>query len=524
MSLLDPQVVVDYRARGWWGSTTLSQLVRQRATTTPDAVAYITPERRTTWAEYDREADGVAQLLVGLGLQPGERVALLLPDSELVHVALLGTERAGVVAAGLGWRSGLAEINHLVRRTGARVLLTAASRRGQSAAELVASLDVAFDHVVVLPCAPAGPVDSTLSLGAEDLYLLNSTSGTTGMPKVVTQFQSRWIRFLEHAVDTGGLGPDERLMSVIPAPFGFGIWTSHVGPAYLGAPTVVLPQFDVELMASMIEAEKTTVLCCVSTQFRMLLNSPLAEQHDLSSLRVMFTGGEMIPPDRAAEFEERTGAVVLSFFGSNETGAFTATRHDDPREKRLTTVGRPLPEMHMKLYDAAGQVVTGTGIPGGYGPLTCAGYWDDDEANRLLYAPDGAMLMGDVVTIDEDGYVSIVGRTSDIIIRGGKNISAVQVENEVDSHPLVDAVGIVPVTDAVFGEKVCAVVTLRPGSTLVLADLTAHLESRGLGRESWPEHLIVLADLPRSSGGKLAKGDLRRLAEEHLAGVRPGAL
>jgi acyl-CoA synthetase len=332
------------------------------------------------------------------------------------------------------------------------------------------------------------------------------------MPKVVTQTQARWMRFFEHAVDCGRLGADETFMSVIPAPFGFGLWTAHVAPIVSGRPCVVLPRFDVPTMARLIEQERVTVLCCVSTQFRMLLNHPVSWEHDLSSLRVMFTGGEMIPPDRAREFEERTGALVLSFFGSNETGALTATRWDDPPDKRLTTVGRVLPSMQMRLYSPDGARVEGSGIPGGLGPLTCNGYWDDDEANAQLYAADGFMLMGDVVSVDDEGYVSVIGRTSDIIIRGGKNVSAVEVEQHVDAHPAVDGVGIVPVPDEVFGERVCAVVTLVPGSSLTLPELTGFLEERGLGKESWPEHLLVLDELPRSSGGKLAKADLKALA------------
>ncbi len=495
-----PEVVADYTARGWWGIDTLSEMVRRHARTAPDATAYITPDRRTTWAEYDAEADAVAGGLSDL--EPGSRLGVLLPDSEQVHVALLGVERAGLVAAGLGARAGQAEIEHLVRRTGAVAVLTDRDLPGIPTREM--------------PTVPGRP-DRRRALGPNDLWLLNSTSGTTGMPKVVTQTQNRWIRFLEHAVDVGGLGPDERFMSVIPAPFGFGLWTSHVAPAYLGAPTVVLPRFDVPTMVRLIEQEQVTVLCCVSTQFRMLLNHPVAAEHDLSSLRVMFTGGEMIPPDRAAEFEERTGAVVLSFFGSNETGALTATRHDDPREKRLTTVGRPLAEMNVRLYDEAGEVVEGEGIPGGRGPLTCAGYYDDDEANAALYAPDGAMLMGDLVRVDADGYLQVIGRTSDIIIRGGKNISAVQVEIEVDAHAAVDEVAIVAVPDAVFGERVCAVVTLVPQTALTLGDLTAHLAARGLGKESWPEHLLVVEELPRSSGGKVAKGEVREIARTLVA-------
>jgi len=170
--------------------------------------------------------------------------------------------------------------------------------------------------------------------------------------------------------------------------------------------------------------------------------------------------------------------------------------------------------MNLRLFDEAGTDVTasGRGIPGGKGPLTCAGYYDDPAANQLLYAADGSMLMGDVVTVDEDGYVSLVGRVSDLIIRGGKNISAVQVETEVDTHPAVDQVGIVPVPDEVFGERVCAVVTLVPGASLDLAGLSSHLLARGLSRELLPEHLVVVDALPRSSGGKLAKGELKALA------------
>lgn len=449
--------------------------------------AYITPSRRTSWTELDAMADAVAWSL--RDLEPGDRVGIHLPDDESVHAAFLGTERAGVVGVGIGARASQAEREHLLARTGALRLLTSVPDAG-------------------------GTIDPSRALGTEELWLLNSTSGTTGMPKVVTQTQARWMTFYEHAVNCGNLGPDEAFMSVIPAPFGFGLWTSHVAPILSGRPCVVLPRFDVVEMIRLIEAEQVTVLMCVSTQFRMLLNHPASREHDLTSLKVMFTGGEMIPADRAREFEERTGAVVLSFFGSNETGALTATRHDDPADKRLTTVGRVLPGMQLRLYDEKGTVVQGTGVPGGKGPLLCQGYWDDDAANAALYASDGFMLMGDVVSIDDEGYVSVVGRTSDIIIRGGKNISAVLVETHVDSHPAVDGVGIVPVPDEVFGERVCAVVTLRPGASLTLEQLTAHLDTCGLGRESWPERLLIVDELPRSSGGKLAKGELKRLAAD----------
>jgi acyl-CoA synthetase len=174
--------------------------------------------------------------------------------------------------------------------------------------------------------------------------------------------------------------------------------------------------------------------------------------------------------------------------------------------------------MQVRLLDAETDVditaTGGPGVPAGKGPTLCLGYWDDAAGNRALFTPDGWMRMGDLATIDADGYLTVAGRTSDFIIRGGKNISAVEVEDEVGSHPAVALCAVVPMPDATFGERVCVFAELRPGAALDLEDLRAHLEHRGTGKDYWPEHLVVLDALPRASGGKLAKGELRRRAHD----------
>lgn len=536
--LVDPKVVEEYTRAGWWGTRTLGDRVAELARERPDADAFVTVDTRTSWSEYDRAADEVARALVSAGVQPGQTVAVLMPDGAAVHAALVGCERAGAVAVGIGARAGDAEIAHLVSRTRSTTLVTLDEHRGRAADLLLSDLapyGVSLTrHVVIDPVgptvdvravdgarasslAPASPVDlGGRSIGPNDLFLLNSTSGTTGLPKCVTQFQNRWFHFSDLAIAAGPLGPDDVFFGAVPAPFGFGLWTSHFAPAVLGAPTVVAPRFDADEMIRLIERERVTVLCCVSTQFRMLLNSPLCDTADLSSLRVMFTGGEAIPYDRAVEFEERTGAVVLQFFGSNETGAFSYTTSADPREKRLRTAGRLIEHMRVRLFDDAGGDVTRAGVPGqpgGRGPLTCAGYYDDPAADEQLYTPDGWMLMGDLVTVDDDGYLTLVGRTSDLIIRGGKNISAPQVEAQVETHPAVDLVAVVPTADELFGERVCAVVTLRPGHELSVAELSAYLTTRGVSKELHPERLLVVDELPRASGGKIAKAEVRALVD-----------
>jgi acyl-CoA synthetase len=227
----------------------------------------------------------------------------------------------------------------------------------------------------------------------------------------------------------------------------------------------------------------------------------------------MFTGGEMIPYEKARAFEDRTGATVLQFFGSNETGLLSGTRLTDPPKPRLTTAGRIVPEMQVRLFDAGRDVTpSGQGQPAGRGPALSMGYLDDANANAELYTADGWMLMGDVCRLDDDGFLSVVGRVSDFIIRGGKNISARQVEDAVATHPAVALSAAVARPDVVFGERVCAFVELRTPGELTLSELTAHLEAQGVAKELWPEYLVVLDALPRSSGGKVAKGELRDAA------------
>ncbi len=538
-------VVAQYTRAGWWDSRVAGDLVRRHANERSGDPAIITPERRSSWLEYDRLADRIAAAVAGpAAAAAGDRVAVLLPDGLAVHAALVGAQRAGVVAVGIGVRAGVAEIAHLLRRTGSKVLVTCDVHRERASGELLAALrqhDVTVRSLVEIDPAdgvrvlehgePIAAVGDRVAaeaagglaaraLGPTEVSMLNSTSGTTGLPKCVMQFESRWFHFSDLAAQAGPLGPADIFLGAVPAPFGFGLWTSHFAPIALGVPTVVLPRFRPHEMIRLIERERVTVLCCVSTQFRMLLNSPTALEADLSSLRVMFTGGEALPFEQAAEFERRTGALVLQFFGSNETGAFSYTRHTDPLDVRLRTAGRVMEHMNVRIYDDDKRDITaagGPGQPGGAGPLTCLGYYDDPEANAELYTPDGAMLMGDLVT-SEDGYLRIVGRKSDIVIRGGKNISAAEVEAEVGTHPAVDLVVVVPVADPVFGEKVAALVTLRPDADeLTLDELSRHLDLRDITKEWHPEHLVVVDRIPRSSGGKLAKAEARRIVAEALS-------
>lgn len=534
----NPDEAAEYHAKGWWGNDTVGSLVASWQAVNPDGVAFIADGRRYSWAEYHCDADAIARALLASEPERGERIAVMMPDGPAVHAVFVGIERAGCIAVGIGARAGDREVAHLLALTGARTLITAPEQLGRTAqalradiAAMGATVDrhllVGLDAQVVDAGLPGGveidPDQALRPIHPDELFLLNSTSGTTGLPKCVMHTQNRWFYFHQLAAAAGNFQTDEVFFGALPAPFGFGLWTAHFTPAALGVPTVVMDRFDADEALDLIESERVTVLCCVSTQFIMLLNAQAQRPRDLSSLRSMFTGGEAVPYERAAEFEEATGAKVLQFYGSNETGALSHTSYATDRETRLRTAGHVIPEMHVRLLDPETHADVPVGVEEGQpackGPATALGYWGDDAANTALFTDDGWMLMGDIVRI-EDGILSVIGRTSDFIIRGGKNISAPAVEAEIATHPAVAMVAAVAFPDPVFGERVCAYVELRAGAELTLDDIVEHLRSRSVSREWWPEHLVIVDELPRSSGGKVAKGDLkadaaRRSAEIH---------
>jgi acyl-CoA synthetase len=535
MKPYDEATVAEYTSAGYWDDEALAQRIRTHAMNQPDALAFADETRRLTWREYDEQSTRLAAELAGYGLEAGDFLGVLLPDGPEVHVVYVAAEKAGLIVVGIGPRSRVNEIHHMFEVTGCRTILTERDHRNESAELIIEELNrrgCAVERHFVLEQGDDGPVLSLpgvepgvtpvdvlagRALGPNDLFLVNSTSGTTGLPKCVMQTQNRWKYFHQLAADGGELTSSDVFMSLIPAPYGFGLWTAHFSPALLGCPAVVLRHFDIEQAFRAIERHRVTVLCCVSTQFVMMLNSPAFDEYDLSSLRAMFTGGERVPTTRSEEWETRTGSFVLQFYGSNESGAATYTTTRDSQEQRLTTAGRIIDNMHVKLFDpASGEEVAGPGVRGVCavkGPAMTPGYYADPEANRKLFRKDGWLLSGDLCEIDGNGYLSVVGRESDFIIRGGQNISAHAVEEAVETHPRIGVAGVVAMADEVYGERACAFVETKDGGPIELDELRSHLDARGFSKYMWPERLVLLDTVPRGANGKVDKAGLRAWLE-----------
>lgn len=509
-----------YRAAGWWSDVTLSDAVRRNAEQSPGRAAYVDhPGISLTWRVFDCAASDLAEQLIGVGVSRGDRVAVWHGDSAAIHVLLVAIERCGAVVVGVGARAGSREVAAILRTAQPKFLVSDRARSAaarQAAAAVTAGFPVlvlgsgsdAGELCVHIDAAPTA-LGAERPLGPDDVFLINSTSGTTGLPKWVVHTQNRWYYFHQKAVANGLLTADDIFLPVIPTPFGFGIWTSHTTPIYLGATAVILERFTTKTTYEAIAQHKVTVLCCVSTQLTMLMADRSRLDYDLSSLRVVFAGGEALPYRPAAEFEELTGAKILQFYGSNETGLLSATTVDDSRHRRLRTSGRIVPEMAVRLFDGDRDVTaTGHGQPACRGPATSLGYLGGTDHDKL-FTRDGWMRMGDICQIDADGYLTVTGRTSDFILRGGKNISASEVEDAVMAHSSIAVAAAVAMPDPVFGEKVCVYIELADSQTVELPQLVEHLVALGVSKELLPERLIVMDELPRSSGGKIAKSQLR---------------
>lgn len=505
-----------FRAAGFWSDTTLSDAVRRSAERSPDRLAYVDhPGTALSWRQFDDAASALAGGLAGAGVEPGDRVAVWHGDSAALHVLFVAIERCGAVVVGVGARAGAREAAAILRSAQPKMVITD-HQRGATAASVAEEVSLPTLTLGTDAGAPRLNIRATPKalapgsrLGPDDVFLINSTSGTTGLPKCVVHTQNRWYYFHQKAVANGLLTADDVFLPVIPTPFGFGLWTSHTTPIYLGATAVILGRFSTGATCEAISRHRATVLCCVSTQLTMLMADPATRDHDLSSLRVVFTGGEALPYRPAAEFEELTGAKILQFYGSNETGMLSATTVDDTRERRLRTGGRIVPEMAVRLFDGDRDVTaTGKGQPACRGPATSLGYLGGTDHDKL-FTPDGWMRMGDICEIDAHEYLTVTGRTSDFILRGGKNISATQVEDAVTTHPAIAVAAAVAMPDPVFGEKVCLYAELVDSAAIELPELVEHLLTLGVSKELLPERLIVVDELPRSSGGKVAKGRLR---------------
>jgi acyl-CoA synthetase (AMP-forming)/AMP-acid ligase II len=477
---------------------TVVELLRKVALDHPDRAAFVEVDRRLTFAQWDRAADGVAALFVERGVRPGDVVALLVPSSIDYAVCYQAAMRLRAITTGINTRLGPPEIASILDRTRPRVVV-----RDTDLADVRAAY-ATFGEIAELP-----------RVEPDDRVAIVWTSGTTGMPKGAV-FDHRNLRAV--AIGAGAMGApfDVRLA---PLPF------AHV--AFMSRPweeienvitTVITPTpWTAGDALTLMAREKVTVGQGVPTQWRLVLDHPDFASSDLSTLRIAGTGAATVPPELVREMEQRLGCPVVIGYTSTEAAITTGTVPGDSPEVISQTVGRARVNVELEVIDGDGEA-----LPAGeVGRVRCRsdavmrGYWQDETRTAEVLGDGGWLTTGDLGFLDERGYLTLVGRRSEMYIRGGYNVYPAEVERVLSEHPAVAQVAVLGVPDPVLGEIGCAFVVGARGESPELGDLRNFCRA-ALADYKAPDRLVVVGTLPLTSVGKV---DKRALAEDAALGA-----
>jgi long-chain acyl-CoA synthetase len=455
--------------------------------------------------------------LVDAGLQPGDRVLVMLPNGPDVGTVYQAAWRAGGAVTPVLFLLSPHEVARIVREAEPTIAVTSPaflpvvreSIAGTPGVRCVVTTGPAGDGTVSFEEMLArGSLDAHVPRTEDDLAALLFTGGTTGASKGV-MLTHRNIAFdAEAGSQAAEVGDDEVGLTALPLAHAYGILVAATGLFVKGF-GVLLPWFEPPAFLDAIGRFRVTRTAVVPTMLQFLLQMPL-EEHDLSSLRVVTSGAAPLPVEVLRQWEKRTGSVVVEGYGCTEaTAAVSVERPSMPRKPG--SVGAPLPGIEVRILDDEdGEVAAGqTGEICCRGPSVMAGYWRQPEETEAVLR-GGWLHTGDVGRVDEDGYLYVVERKKDIIIRGGINVFPRDVEEVLSEHPDVAMAGVVGRPDQVYGEEVVAFVVPRAGSGLTEDDVLAFASER-LGKHKRPKEVRLTPSLPLTPVGKVARKELRML-------------
>ena len=526
-----PQFAARYRSKGYWEDVPLGRFYDRVFAAHRDRIAIISRDERVSYAVLKQRVDRLALHLLDQGVAPLDRWVVQLPNIPEFVYLYFALQRLGAIPimalAGHRWN----EINAFFELSGAT---------GYAVSERIGDFDT---RQLVDQVRDAHPKVRTV-LGVErirelvagnstlDINLLESveidpdepcilqlSGGTTGVPKLIPRTNNDYLYNTKAAVAVNDVHEDDCLLVVLPIAHNFPLACPGIsGFFWKGARAVLHESARAEEVFPLIARERITHLELVPALLIRYINAPSIGDHDLSSVRVINTGGQKLQPEVKRRAESLfPNARVQEVFGMAE-GLLMFVRLDDPDDVRFETAGRPVCEDdEIQLVDDERNPVP-DGEVGELlvrGPYTLRGYYGVPEYNARTFTPDGFYCSGDLMRRHPSGNYVVEGRKKDLINRGGEKISAEEIENLVLSHPAVLNVACVPMPDPVLGERMCAFVIPKPGRSLTLDELTAFLLQKGLAKFKLPERLELTDDLPLSKFGKVAKNVLtRRLAEE----------
>ncbi|MCU1366603.1 MAG: AMP-dependent synthetase and ligase [Ilumatobacteraceae bacterium] len=524
-----PSLVQQYERDGWWTDATLGSMVAEWLAAAPAAEVNVWSKVRPwhgTYADIDAEARRLVALMQAAGVEPGEAVAFQLPNWREAIVAFAALAMGGYVLVPIVHIYGRKELAFILEQSGAVAYISPVAHGHVGYADIIDHVapEQLRLHVLVdgeaLGTPPSGvmrvrwstlettrPVTVLPRGEAASIAVIAYTSGTTSDPKGVIHDHRTLLSELRHMA--GWITPGRPNLMGSPVTHATGMIGAVLGPLKVGSDIHVIDRWDPgHALEVMLEAGIGGGTGA-SVFLAGLFDHPSFTAAHAANMSQVGLGGAPVPValgERAASH----GVKIIRAYGSTEHPSTTGSQFADPADIRHRTDGRPMPGVEIRLIDDDGvDVQRGTaGEILSRGPDLCLGY--TDETFNIAFDDDGWYHTGDIGVLDEHGCLTITDRAKDIIIRGGENLSPAEVEGALETLPGVAEVAVVAAPDARLGEHACAVIRMLPDcAPIVLSDVTAHLDARGLARQKWPEELRIVTDFARTPSGKIRKVDLR---------------
>lgn len=509
-----------WRAAGAWTDETLLDRFAARSDTDAHRELIVDRDRRFTGADLRAGATRVAAALQAEGIASGDVVFYQLPNWWESAMLAWGVLLAGAVASPLTPTLRHAEVAFVLEQTDARLAVVPATFRGFDHAAMLGEIGFdgttwtartgALDEILAI----AAPDNRPVTVDVSDAALLLWTSGTTAQPKGVVHSHQSLREEADSLAAAHAFEEHDRQLLPMPMTHVAGFTYGVLMPACIGVPAVLMDVWEPGGALRIVEAERISVMISTPVFVRSMIDHADFATSDTSTIRLLSLGGAGVAPatvrEGAARFGPEGGCWCKRTYGSTEYPTLTTGRLGDDPERQATTDGVIIGPAEVRIVDPITLVDVAEGAAGelwARGPEMFSGYLDAD-LDSAAFAPDGWFRTGDLATY-VDGYLTIVDRLKDIVIRGGENISAAEVEHALLSHPAVADCAVVAVPDAVMGERACAFVIPRGDVPPTLADLAAHVAAQGLAPFKRPERLELRDSLPRTPSGKVQKGLLR---------------
>jgi 2,3-dihydroxybenzoate-AMP ligase len=526
-----PEFAKRYREKGYWRDKPLAEEFSACFEKFRDRTFLVDGERQYTYGELDRISDNLALNLLDLGLKPLDRVVPTLPNCAEFVILYFALQKIGCIPIAALVTHRYAEISQFVRLSGAAMCVYP-ERQGdfefEPMVQRVKAENASLKFGISLPALrslidkPAGKSDALtrIKIDPADPCIFQLSGGTTGVPKLIPRTHNDYAYNSRLAMEVCGVTSDSVLLLALPIAHNLPLACPGLqGYLFRGGKVVLSASTRPEDLFRLIERHHVTHLKVVPALLIRLINDPTIGKHDLSSLRVIQSGGQRMQPEaRLRTGELIPSATVQENFGMSE-GMLFFVRLDDPEDVRLETCGRPLsPDDEVRLVDDEGREIA----PGEVGELTCRGpytlrgYYGVPEYNARQFTSDGFYRSGDLMRLHPSGNYVVEGRKKDLINRGGEKISAEEIENLILAHPSVQNIACIPMPDPSLGEKMCACVIPKKDHSLTLAELVEFLKEKEIAKFKLPERLELLSDFPVSTFGKVSKKALVEMVTAKL--------